>query len=173
MTEGIWAAIIGVGGTILGTLLGFFLGKIDFGKFKVKIKKDREIPYYNCGTLDEFHQIIIINLYNGANKNRVFREAKIVLKDISDVEIVVLPLQDATVKNINVIEDLNAINILPQTGLDIRAKYVINGDNIDLAYKAKKVVLQYQNEKFKKKSIELWECDYKSIAKPHKEELSN
>ena len=52
MTEGIWAAIIGVGGTILGTLLGFFLGKIDFGKFKVKIKKDREIPYYNCGTVD-------------------------------------------------------------------------------------------------------------------------
>lgn len=101
----------------------------------------------------------------------MFREAKIILKDVSDVEIVVLPLQDATVKTTNVIEDLRAINISPQTGLDIRAKYVINGDNIDLAYKAKKVVLQYQNEKFKKKSIELWECDYKSIAKPQKKRI--
>lgn len=173
MTEGLWAALIGVGGTILGTLLGFFLGKIDFGKVEIKIKKGIEIPQYNCGELWELRQKFIISIYNGANKNSVFREAKIIFKDINDAEILVLPLKDSTKSYGNLIEDLCAANIHSQMGLDINAEYVIKEDNIELAYKAEKVVLQYQLDNSKANILELWGCDYSKIAKPRREEENN
>lgn len=165
MTEGLWAAIIGVGGTIIGTLLGFFLGKIDLGKLQVKPKKENGRPCYNCGELFEYHQNLVISLYNGSNKNKVFREVKIVLKDSNDSDLLFIPLKDLTINRGNTTENLCAINIQPQTGIDIKAKYVIEEDMLEAAYKAKKVFLHYQNEKFESKLLALWDCDYEKIAK--------
>lgn len=171
MTEGLWAAIIGVGGTILGTVLGFFLGKIDIGKLKVHIKKIKECPNYDHGEMYEYNEKILISLYNGSNRNRVFRNAKVILKDSNNTELLSIPLKDlATTRCTSYsifTEDIGTINIQPKCGVDIDARFSIK--KLETAYEANKVFLQYENEKFKAKIIELWECDYTKFAKLNEE----
>lgn len=171
MTEGLWAAIIGVGGTILGTVLGFFLGKIDFGKLKVRIKRGKEEPRYSCDyeeTVEKLYYIdcpFVISLYNGANKNKVFRDAKISFVDENKKEVLKLPLEDLQTSrctnSMYLVDDIGTVNVPPKTGIDIKTKYITT--EIEKLYRAKKVYLQYFNESFKTKSEFLWKCDYSKI----------
>lgn len=175
MTEGLWAAVIGVGGTILGTILGFFLGKIDIGRLKVNVKKIKETPCYDHGEMYEYNERILIRLYNGANKNRVFRNAEVIFKDSNNNELLTIPLKDlATTRTASCgifTEDVGIINIQPKCGADIDAKFSIN--DMEKAYKAKKVFLKYYNEKFRAKTKELWDCEYTKFAKLSKEQKNN
>ena len=171
MTEGLWAAIIGVGGTIFGTLLGFLLGKIDFGKLKIQVKKVKSTPVYDHCELCDYGEKWIIGLYNSSNKNKVFRCAKVILQDLKKTVLLTIPLKDlATTRCASYgvfTEDVGTINVQPNCGIDVDVKFAIV--DIETAFKAKKVFLQYQNEKFKCKTIELWDCDYMKIAKLSKE----
>lgn len=177
MTEGLWAAIIGVGGTILGTVLGFFLGKIDFGKLKINVSSNQKTPYYNYGKMFEYREELVISLYNAANRNRVFRNAKAIFKDANNTKVLTISLKDLeTIRNERYgifIENIGTNNILPKAGLDIKAQLVIKEEELILAYQAKKVFLQYQNEKFKTKTIELWTCNLKRLAELLDEEQNN
>ena len=73
MTEGIGTAIIGVGGTLIGTLLGWLLGKINVGKLRIKVDFVRRDPYYlNSEGKKKFNYYdfqMIIRLFNNSSKN--------------------------------------------------------------------------------------------------------
>lgn len=170
MTEGLWAAIIGVGGTILGTVLGFGLGKIDFGRLQIQIKTDRQSIYSNTDFNDKVTKVfhverpILISLYNGANKNRVIRDVKLLFLNEKKKEVLSLALTRVYELGVeHPIDDVvGVVNIPPKSGIDIQAKFA-TGD-IDKLAKAKKIYLQYANEKFKLKKRFLWNCDYSNLA---------
>lgn len=175
MTEGLWAAVIGVGGTILGTVLGFFLGKIDLGRLKIQVKKVKSTPCYDYNQLYDYSEYWVISLYNGANKNRVFREAKIILKDSKNKVVFTAPLKDLSTTKVasygTFTDDVGTVNIQPKSGCDIDVKFSFK--DFETIFKASKVFLQYNNEKFDAKTIKLWACDYKESLKLQKDKEQN
>ena len=178
MTEGLWAALIGVGGTILGTMLGFLLGKIDFGVLKIHALQQKEQIKYtprHFGDLEEkFEKLecwFTLSLYNCANHNQVFRNARVVFKDALNKEIYSTSLLDLSTKResagIMFTDFVGIINVPPKSGLDRRLKFECN--DYEKLIKAKSVHLVYYNAKFRKKSKSLWTRNYSNLKKQNHE----
>ncbi|MBQ7236719.1 MAG: hypothetical protein IJX03_06170 [Clostridia bacterium] len=177
---GILTALIGVAGTLMGTIIGWLLGKIDFGKLLLRIKEPKEKENWHSDYGDKEEKLnnisfsFTINLYNSSNNNRVFRNAKIILNDGKN-DLLTLPLKDLdNVKTSNyfcIIGDINMINISPKTGIDLNAKFYVKDFN-ELKT-SKKVYLIYENEKFKKKRCFLWDWDYASLVLTRQRKKSN
>lgn len=169
MTEGIWAAIIGVGGTLIGTLLGWLLGKINVGKLRIKVDFVQEEPYYlNSEGKQKFNYYdfqMVISLFNNSSKNIVFRDVEMLFVDskrkklftqsVKDLDRIIYhrPFYD--------IEDIGVINIPPQTGLDIKAKIFVH--DFEQLKKAKEIYLLYKNKKFNEKKVFVKKCNYEDL----------
>ena len=177
MTEGIWAAIIGVGGTFLGTILGWILSNINWGRLNVKAIRMKERIDVYCSDLQENRVTETrkkeidyrISIYNSSNRIRVLREAGIQFckssKDILSANLKNLDEPYLTEKNENsdniiTYKDIEVINIPPNTWIDINAYICI--DDVKKLHKTKTYFV-YKNHKSNKKKVFMEKCIYSDL----------
>ncbi len=163
MNEAYWAAIIGVGGTLLGTILGFVLGKITCGKLYVNIKTKDEINYDTQKGKTIYMLTLVIRLFNAAGKNKIVSDVKL-LFDCPSYPLLTVSIKDLNTLKIapygNSIEDVGINNIMPKTSVYINGRLDLEADKIELVEHAKNIYLQYQNARFHtcKKKLSKSDC---------------
>lgn len=181
------AAIIGVVGTlmgtILGTVLGWILGKIDMGRLWIAfdstsyefthIEDSNQLSGNKSNAKHSYLFHTTIQLYNSSNINQVIRNVQIAFTD-GKHDLLVLDAKDDRSQKLIAqsrrYENLSIVNISPHTGIDV--KIHINTDGIDQIYEAKKILLQYKNQRLKTKRVLIKTVDY-SIRKPVNKEVEN
>ena len=143
-------ALIGVAGTLLGTLLGWMLSKIDFGKLivstnniTIKRLKISEIAGSKRKQITLYINFII-SLYNNSNSNQVMRDGFIVLIGDNRKELNRFSIDGALLTQTNELPrfagEVGVINVLPKHCYDIEVKNEIVYEEQICAY-LKKIVL--------------------------------
>lgn len=165
------AEIIGVIGTLLGTILGWALGKIDAGRLHISFSNTEydftstenttpirgEMPTQKCS----YSLHTTMQLYNSSNINQVIREVKFVFAD-GRRDLLIIDAQDDGSRKIVAqayhYDSLTIANIPPHTGVDIKVH--IHTSDIDQIYETKKILLQYKNQRSKTKRVLIKTVDY-------------
>ena len=172
MSEGLIAAIIGVGGTLFGTIVGWLLGKINWGKLNILVNSFTFYPHYHKKSNDTIEKLtaieecFTITIFNSSSENKIFSNAEIVFMNKDKQIIQALKVKDRrtieTSHMIYHIDNVGVVNVPPKSGLDILGKIIIK-DNFEKIINAEKVYLCYFNKKFKKKKMRIKEIEYKDI----------
>ena len=170
-----FSAIIGVAGTVIGTLLGFILGKMNLGRlhfdfsFKDKIEngfactaknKDGstyQIDFNDIGKRgDEFVKLEYLNLemdikiYNSSERDNVISDLKIALMNNKNILITEGIIDPASVKHSHVISTgdfYKVLNIPSKQAVNVPVKvsFFVGGE-ID---KCTSIVFCYKDKKFR------------------------
>lgn len=172
MSESVIIAIIGVGGTLLGTIVGWLLGKINWGKLNIKVDNFAFYPHYHekhgehVEQLCAIEECFTVTVFNSSSENKIFSNAEIIFMDKDKQIIQALKVKDRrTIETTHMlyrIDNVGVVNIPPKSGLDILGKIIVK-DNFEKIIDAEKVFLCYFDKKFKKKKMRIKEINYKDI----------
>ncbi len=165
-----WESIIGVAGTLLGTLLGWVLATIKIGRLKIGLSNIKNEKYYRQDTerrlraqkVGEVYSYAFefqIKLYNTSEKTKVMRELEVVFYDDKKKELFAekvknLGTERVVNKFIYQIDEFGVMNLGGFSGVDLNAK--VSTGNIENLYKTKSIYLRYKKGNFhiKKKKIQ-------------------
>lgn len=168
-------AVIGVAGTLLGTILGWGLGKIPTGRLTLQITStNSNVERFDRlnksrdkqeGEIRSYKEEFVISLYNSSNEPKTIRELFVVLKDEKNTEILRCAVKDASTTrlmgSIWETEQTGVINLTGKTGKDIKAFFLTK--EAELLLQAKSVWLEYKDEKFRTKQVIIRKNDYSVI----------
>ena len=167
METNIIFALIGVGGTLLGTILGWFLNSLSgHGKLNVFVTSWEEtFQYNNSGYMtpsssreqtEHYWYELKLDLYNSSSGMKIMRDIKIEFLNGKNVSVVQIPYDDAT-KRFNqhfyTHFDVEAINISPKSVIQYKLCNGYHKEELDNIWKSDKVVLSFVDEKNKKKRV--------------------
>lgn len=191
MNSGITTALIGVGATIAGTVLGWVLNNLsNRGKLNIYVSFwEDEFNYTNdvgdivsCSKREEVQNYtykVSFDLYNSSGNTKIMRNIKIVFSDGKNDIKAETPKDDATQRfsyNRVVYDKVEPINIPPKAVVKLvlhEGMWDQNGE-LDYIWKTKKVYLLYNDEKNKIKRIFIKSEDYENYFMNHKlEEKDN
>jgi len=184
MDSGILMAIIGVGGTFAGTLggtaLGWFLnqlsgkGKLYFYNIDFNETYDLQKIYKTDNNEVDFKQVdsysyrLNINVYSSSNNVKIMNDFKLEFYNNSKLLYESIPLDytnetDAVIFTSRM-HSVNPINILPKSINPIYLERYNDNSIIEFIRMTSKILLSYQNEKGKRKSVKIKEFDYSTIT---------
>lgn len=191
MNSDIATALIGVGATIAGTVLGWVLNNLsNRGKLNIYISSwEDKFLYYNyigemvsCSKREEVKSYTYkasLDLYNSSGYTKIMRNIQILFSDgNSDIE-TLTPKDDATKRfssSMVFYDDVGPINIPPKAiiKLDLHNGSLYKDGNYDYIWKTKKIYLIYNDEKNKTNRILIKSEDYENYFINHKlEEKEN
>lgn len=167
MSNEIATALIGVGATIAGTVLGWILNNLsNKGKINIYVSSWKD-SFLNpdlmggmakCCNKNEvklYKFSALCDLYNSSANQKIMRDIKICFSDGKN---------DLKVINRNII-----LNIPPKTVLkkDFGGRLFNSDINISFIWKTKKIYLVYTNEKNKTERILIKEEDYSNYFENH------
>lgn len=184
MSSDVVTALIGVGATLAGTILGWLLnnfsnrGKLNIfvssweDRFRynkmgemVDSSKREEVAYYTfCVSLD---------LYNSSGNTKIMRNIEIVFNDgKKDIE-KIRPDDGATKRcsqHMTFYDKVEPINISPKVVIKLNLRYGVwnTDDELDFIWKTKKVYLVYLDEKNKNRRKLIKTEDYENYFNNHK-----
>lgn len=184
MNNEIITALISVGATIAGTVLGWLLNNLsNRGKLNVYISLWEDSFEYNhigeimpCSKREEvqcYSYKASFDLYNSSGNTKIMRNIQIVFSDgKNDIE-KQTPKDDATKRfssQLVFYDDVKPINIPPKAviKLDLHNGSWNKEGEFDYIWKTKKVYLVYNDEKDKTKRILIKIEDYKNYFINHK-----
>jgi hypothetical protein len=171
--------ILGIVGTLLGTILGWLLnGLSQKGKLSVFIKKWNESlqkldgygGFDECRNYDEaeyYHYSLSVDIYNSSRDTRILRDIKLIFKDGIKDCFVSIPKDEATRKNAFpavYYDDISILNLPAKSAINIELHGGLNHKNDNWKYlsQTKNVLLEYVDEKNRKKRIEI--CKSRGIV---------
>ena len=191
MNSDITTALIGVGATIAGTVLGWVLNNLsNRGKLNIYVSSWEDKFQYNddigemvsCFKREEVQSYtykVSFDLYNSSGNTKIMRNIQIALSDGKrDIE-KQTPQDDATKRFSSPMvfyDDVKPINIPPKAviKLDLHNGSWNKEGELDYIWKTKKVYLIYNDEKNKTKRIFIKSEDYENYFINHKlEEKEN
>lgn len=162
-------ALIGVGGTILGTIIGAFLpllvGKIsNYGKLKV-YQVATKINYMELGgsnrveieNLVSFKMAITIDVYNKSKEIKIMRDIKLLLCCDNQENLVAVPNDLKSQRGNGVtynISQFHNINFQPQTLQTLYCEINCKGD-IKQIFKSDKLMLEYIDEREEEHKVQI------------------
>lgn len=164
-----WESIIGVCGTIVGTIIGWLLARSKKGKLKIEFSElyDEQAEDVNDGTsmpLKSYQSNIDLKLYNSGDKPTTARDFEISFMDNDEKEILKGKIYDNTKTKMTSCgihyERINVINVPGLSGMDLKAIIIVNHDNVELIKNARSLYLVYKDDKFKEKRIKICEKDF-------------
>lgn len=183
MNSDITTALIGVGATIAGTVLGWVLNNLsNRGKLNIYVSSWEDKFQYNdigemvsCSKREEVQSYtykISFDLYNSSGNTKIMRNIQIAFSDgKSDIE-KQTPQDDATKRFLSQMvfyDDVKPINIPPKAviKLDLHNGSWNKDGELDYIWKTKKVYLIYNDEKNKIKRIFIKSEDYENYFINH------
>lgn len=183
MNTDLYCAIIGVIGTLFGTVLGWLLNSVSKkGKLNIYVYSWEDEFMYNCkGRLtkssseeqtEHYGYKLSLDLYNSSGETKIMRNIRIVFVQSKDKMLVNIP-KDETTKRIGQIsthyDDINVVNIPSKSVININlhsGKWRSDGKNpLECIWNTNKVYLLYVNEKNQEKKILIKEECYKDYFK--------
>lgn len=174
MTEGIWAAIIGVAGTLLGTFLGWILNSCsNSGRLKVSLvdcflsfEKNISGIMGKCDFKNSqcFSIQAKISIYNNSPKAKIMKNIKIqFLNKSKKVLKEIIPFDEdfTTFSSVYNYKEVCPLNIKPFTIIEKQLKWYVwkQDEPYDYLEETKTIVLNYINEKEKTKELVLKNID--------------
>lgn len=187
MSSDITTALIGVGATIAGTVLGWGLNNLsNSGKLNIyvsswedKFQYDDDIgEMVSCSKREEVQSYAYrasFDLYNSSGNTKIMRNIQIAFSNgKSDIE-KQTPQDDATKRfsgSMVFYDDVKPINIPPKAviKLDLHNGSWNKDGELDYIWKTKKVYLVYTDEKNKTKRMLIKAEDYENYFINHKPE---
>lgn len=178
-------AILGIIGTIGGTILGWFLNNLSQkGKLDIFISswKD-EFKYYNKSGLlvksssieqtENYLYELSMDLYNSSGNTKIMRNIEIVFaKDNSELKISV-PKDNDTEKVLNKLgityDDIKPINIPPKSvkKITVHDNFKNKNSELNFIWETNNVFLRYVNEKNKVIVVAIKKENYKDYFNNH------
>lgn len=162
MTEGVLAAIIGVAGTLLGTVLGWALSKINCGTLSISIVNDDFFygKYNNMKVQkrlfqesDFYTMRIKFDAFNSNSKTKIMRNIRLVFKNKENDVLKSFTPKDA---DLEYNTDICAVNVFAKGVVTKSVYYDIPKNESwlnDLFKNTYKVFLEYSDEKDRTKSV--------------------
>lgn len=186
MNSEITIALIGVGATLAGTVLGWVLNNLsNRGKLYIFVSSWEDSFKYNnigvmvpCSKREEvqcYSYKVSLDLYNSSGNTKIMRNIQIIFSDgKSDIE-QQTPKDDSTcryVRPMNYYDKVEAINIPPKAviKLNLHDGAWDKDDKLDFIWKSKKVYLVYRDEKNKVRRKLIKTEDYENYFSNHKQE---
>lgn len=157
-------ALIGIGGTILGTVLGWLLSIItQIGRLKfyshisgMPHKVDGYGSYMDCGKLEEadsYTCYIDLDIFNNNSNYKTIKDIKIRFMSETDSFCKTPTIEDITSKNNG--KRMTTINIPPKQTVSLRLSSYFSKDSFYSLKKTTRVDLEYNDEKDKKKVVRI------------------
>ena len=187
----IQTALIGVGATIAGTILGWILNALsNSGSLKVFVSFWEDsfkhlssfgvmVPCVNRAEVQNFSYKVSLDLYNSSGNIKIMRNIRIVFSNGKHDIKIETPLDDATKRScppMVLYDKVGPINIPPKTAINIMLHGGASNQNgeLDFIWKSKKVYLLYTDEKNRLRREVLKVEDYENYFTNHKlEEQQN
>jgi len=176
-------AILGIIGTILGTVVGWLLNNISrTGKLNVYISGWKDTFQYNkigcmspSTTIEQteyYSYELETDLYNSSADTKIMRNVEIVFMDGKHPIKTSIPHDDATKVHRQYFAsyyDVEPINIPPKTVLKYKLVNGYNNENdgLDFIWNTTNIVLSYTNEKCKIKKIPIKAENYRNYFERH------
>ena len=170
-------AIIGVVGTLLGTILGWLLARWNIGKLYISLDINDE-KFYRLGKLGdvsptskgELYSVefsFVIHLYNSFPINRAIRECELVFIDFQGKQLKRMAIDDKATRRYAAhatwYDSIGVVNISGYESKDIDAAVFLQ--DLDLLYKIAKIEFHYKNEKREKKRLKYKEISFANIPR--------
>lgn len=170
MTEGLWAAVIGVAGTLLGTALGWFLnvfankGKLKFyvTSWENEFEKNEigeMVPATSTNDVECYAYKCFLDIYNSSNETKIMRDIQVVFSDGKNEWNSAVPKDYNTLHgtHINCYDDILPMNISPKTVCKVVLyNYWWKSENdLEFLWKSNVVFLRYVDENNKERKIEI------------------
>ena len=169
-------ALIGVGGTLLGTILGWLLNSLSrIGRLKIYIVDWKEtfqrldvlgcmIDITSIEQTEYYGYELKLDLYNNSSKTKIMRNIEIEHLQNKKVVLRQTPHDKALREPRNygcVDHDIGVLNISPNQVLQFTLCNVYNKQNgIENLWQSDRVRLSYMNEKNRKKTINIKSLNY-------------
>ena len=170
MTEEMWTAIIGVGGTLLGTALGWLLNVLsNQGKMEIFCKKwDVEFDTNDQGFVvatDDIEKAQFFNfnveleVINHSSNTKIIRDVKIIFQDSKGKILKTIIPYDSALRtyshHFRLDKEVKPFNVYGKSVLSIRLDKGFNNSDsaFDFIFNAEKVFLQYIDETNKVKRV--------------------
>lgn len=181
-----FAAIIGVLGTLAGTILGWILNSLsNKGRLKIFVSswEDKFMHQDSCGymapssSIDEtefYTYEFSLDVYNSSSESRIMRDVIVSFNDgKKDIE-QSTPKDDSTKHGGNPLwfyRAIGPITIPPKTVVNIKLHNGSNRQNggLDYIWKTKKVFIKYRNERNKQKRVLIKAEPYNKYFELHKQ----
>lgn len=175
----LWASLFGAVATMLGTFLGWFLGKPKDKRLDIQISKlvepieSRNGAGLYCGGLKEGELESIrfgVNLvfYNSSGKIKVVRNLRVEFYHNKHQLLFCCPLLDlGQVKNAGSFiwaEDVPAMNVVPGYADLFKGEYFLHHAELQKKDEIDKSFLAYDDEKMKKHMLKFDPFNFKSIV---------
>lgn len=183
----ILTAVIGVGGTLAGTILGWILnGVSQRGSLKVFLfswgdsfeynLKGYMVPSTSKEQTESYHFNGVLDIYNSSRDTKIMRNISIVFSDGKNDLKIFTPKDDATRYSIGHLTqylNVSPINIPPQSVKQVKLLDGIwkdKSESLNFIWDTKKVHLTYSNSKGKRKRVLLHTESYCDRFKDQKVE---
>ena len=166
-------AILGIIGTLLGTVLGWLLNSLSQkGKVKVYIKKWEEIfekqdemgGFVKAGYKEAkyYHYNVSLDIYNSSRETKIMRDIHVVFRNRKKRLFSSVPKDDATRRataSIVYFDDISVVNIPAKSVLAIDLHGGLNSSDDEWSHllNSNKVALVYTNDKNTMKTVEVCE----------------
>lgn len=183
MDKEVLIAAIGVGGTLLGTVLGWFLNNLsNMGKLCIYVSdwKD-EFKTNNAGEIVQSKSVaeteyyaycLSLDLYNSSGATKIMRDIRILYTD-GWKRIWMKTPDDASTRRFSAgatrYDKVEPINVPPKAvmKLNLRDGLWNTTNELDFVWKTKKIYLQYIDEKNKRRKKLIKKEDYANYFSNH------
>lgn len=160
MDVSVFSAIIGVFGTIIGTVVGWILGKIRIGNLKFRIRVDYSLPHYSNHSggknevLTDIDLRLSVAVQNTKETILVIRNPRLLIfkdkKQLYSVSLKDLENVKSFSGVFHYFGEFATINIVGKEAIDLEASAYIPKEHVK---DANKLFFCYTNERFKDKRI--------------------
>ena len=169
----ILASAIGVGGTILGTILGWFLNSLsNRGKlYFTNLKSESTFQKFEAGRMvnsnkadvQYYNFTLKFNVYNSCAYVKILKEIKFVLYYNNMVICEIIPddgLSERYSHPVFIRDKIVPKNLSPKSIMEFKLTFFIKEEAIEYFHKSNNIKLSYENEKGVKKFIKINTDDF-------------
>ena len=165
-------AILGIVGTLSGTVLGWVLNSLSQrGRINVFVKKweetyqkpDRAGAFEECKSEEaEYYQYnLSFDIYNSSRETRIMRDICIAFMDKKELCFTSIPQDDSTERSGHhrvYYEDISVVNIPAKSVVAIDLHGGLNSGNDEWKHlsNSNRIMIMYSDEKNKRKKVEIY-----------------